>query len=134
MPGESPSWGDRRTKIKREKNTEGDRGEETWQRGWTHAGRGKPSFPKHPAVVSLPTQNQTTQKPWPGTQRKRCLLPHFHTTSGHCCNASQSGASPSQTHPILSNYVNPCKGPSTVCAIQSYQCGLLIRKCKVGHL
>lgn len=35
---------------------------------------------------------------------------------------------------VIENYVNPCKGLSTVCAIQSYQCGLLIRKCKVGHL
>lgn len=32
-----------------------------------------------------------------------CVHPHFHTTSGHCCNASQIQASPSQTHPILSN-------------------------------
>lgn len=35
---------------------------------------------------------------------------------------------------LIGNYVNPCKGLSTVCAIQSYQWGLLIRKCKVGHL
>lgn len=47
----------------------------------------------------------------------------------------------SKPHPVkhipfspTGNYVNPCKGLSTVCAIQSYQWGLLIRKCKVGHL
>lgn len=37
-------------------------------------------------------------------ERCACTVhPHFHTTSGHCCNASQIQASPSQTHPILSN-------------------------------
>lgn len=38
-----------------------------------------------------------------GAQRERCVHQHFHTTSGHCCNASQIQASPRQTHPILSN-------------------------------
>lgn len=37
------------------------------------------------------------------TKRAVCVHRHFHITSGHCCNASQIPASPSKTHPILSN-------------------------------
>lgn len=45
-----------------------------------------------------PHSNQTFH-----TKRVVCVHPHFHIISGQCCNASQIPASPSQTHPILSN-------------------------------
>lgn len=55
-------------------------------------------------VVSLPSHRQTTQQLCSAHKKRAvCVHPHFHTTSGRCCNASQIQASLSQTHPILSN-------------------------------
>lgn len=45
---------------------------------------------------------QPYRNPALNTKRLVCA-PNFHATSGHCCHASQIQASPSQTHPMLSN-------------------------------
>ncbi len=77
---------------------------ERWQKSWRHVGRGKPLFPKHPpSGFSSITQADHTATLHRTQKRAVCVHPHFHTTSGHCCNASQIQASLSQTHPILSN-------------------------------
>lgn len=93
--------------IERGEKREGGKHEKRGvEEGWRHVGQGKPLFRERPTVVSLPSHRQTTQQPC-STHKESgvcvCVHRHFHITSGHCCNASQIQASPSQTHPILSN-------------------------------
>lgn len=104
--------------------------------GGRHADQEKPSFYKHPTVVSLPTHNQTTQKPWDDTHSSSVRSHIFIPPQDIVIIVVKAKPRPVKHIPFfpIESYVNPCKSPSTVCAIQSYQCGLLIRKCKVGHL
>lgn len=89
----------------------------------------------HPVVGFHPSQGRPHSNPAP-TNKYSGVRTHFHTTSGHCCNASQMQEPCLVTQPLLSNgeLCDHMQTASSVSAIQSYQCGLLIRKCKVGHL
>lgn len=90
----------------------------------------------HLTAVTVPSHRQTTQQPCSAHKESGVHTNIFIPPQDTVVMLVKSKPRPGK-HILFSltrNYVNSCKGPSTVCAIQSYRWGLLIRKCKVGHL
>lgn len=99
-------------------------------RGHTHAdkererGRGRAgdvlagdnlSFPNILQWFRLHHTGRPHSSPPLHTKRAVCMHPHFHTTSGHCCNASQIRSLAPVKHILfflIGNYVKPCKKAS----------------------